>query len=192
MIEPKHPKLPIKRPCELPELARASHYHQPEPEYGENLRLMRMIDETYPVFGSRQMARWLRRQGYAVNRKRVQRLMRLMGVEAVCRKPNLSRKHPSNPVFPYLLRRRVIDHLPGVLLGPTRCAVDVAGFQAIRVPVAFAENADAGEEEHAVVINPIHVTTSVSRESRAGTPRRGRIISGVERVEVGSASPRTR
>ena len=112
MIEPEHPKLPIVRQCELLGVARASYYHQPEPESDENLRLMRVIDETYlayPVFGSRQMARWLRRQGYPVNRKRVQRLMRLMGLEAIYRKPNLSRKHPSNPVFRYLLRRLVID-----------------------------------------------------------------------------------
>ncbi|HEY4302757.1 MAG TPA: IS3 family transposase [Candidatus Didemnitutus sp.] len=102
MIEPAHPKLAITRQCELLGLARASFYHRPEPESGENLRLMRVIDETYlayPVFGSRQMARWLRRQGHTVNRKRVQRLMRLMGLEAIYRKPNLSRKHPSNPVF---------------------------------------------------------------------------------------------
>jgi putative transposase len=112
MIEPEHPKLPIIRQCELLGVARASYYHQPEPESDENLQLMRVIDETYlayPVFGSRQMARWLRRQGYPVNRKRVRRLMRLMGLEAICRKPNLSRKHPSNPVFRYLLRRLVID-----------------------------------------------------------------------------------
>ena len=112
MIEPKHPRLPITRQCELLGVARASYYHQPEPESDENLRLMRVIDETYlayPVFGSRQMARWLRRQGYPVNRKRVRRLMRLMGLEAIYRKPNLSRKHPSNPVFRYLLRRLVID-----------------------------------------------------------------------------------
>ncbi len=71
-----------------------------------------MIDETYlayPVFGSRQMTRWLRRQGAAVNRKRVRRLMQPMGLEAIYRKPNLSRKHPANPVFRYLLRRLVID-----------------------------------------------------------------------------------
>lgn len=112
MIEPRHPKLPVTRQCELLGLARASYYHRPEPESDENLRLMRVIDETYlayPFFGSRQMARWLRRQGHAVNRKRVQRLMRLMGLETIYRKPNLSRKHPSHPVFPYLLRRLAVD-----------------------------------------------------------------------------------
>ncbi len=112
MIEPTHPKLPIVQQCELLGLARASYYHQRAPESDENLRLMRVIDETYlayPVFGSRQMTRWLRRQGYRVNRKRVRRLMHLMGLEAIYRKPNLSRKHPSNPVYRYLLRRLVID-----------------------------------------------------------------------------------
>jgi putative transposase len=55
------------------------------------------------------MTRWLRRQGYAVNRKRVRRLMRQMGLEAIYRKPNLSRRHPAHPVFPYLLRDLEVD-----------------------------------------------------------------------------------
>ena len=112
MIEPRHPKLSVKRQCALLGLARASYYHQPQPEPGENLQLMRVIDETYlatPSFGSRQMTRWLRRQGYEVNRKRVRRLMRLMGLEAIYRKPNLSRKHPAHPIYPYLLRGLVVD-----------------------------------------------------------------------------------
>ena len=112
MIEPEHPALPITRQCALLGLARASYYHQPEPESDANLRLMRMIDETYlayPVFGSRQMTRWLRRQGHAVNRKRVRRLMQQMGLEAIYQKPNTSRKHPQNPIFRYLLRRLVVD-----------------------------------------------------------------------------------
>ena len=75
-------------------------------------RLMRVIDETYvahPYFGSRQMTRWLRRQGHGVNRKRVRRLMQQMGLEAIYQQPNLSRKHPQNPVYRYLLRHLVID-----------------------------------------------------------------------------------
>ena len=112
MIEPEHPGLPIVRQCELLGLARASYYHQPEPETDHNLQLMRVIDETYlayPVFGSRQMTRWLRRQGYPVNRKRVRRLMLQMGLEAIYQKPNTSRKHPQNPVYRYLLRRMKVD-----------------------------------------------------------------------------------
>lgn len=112
MIEPEHPGLPIIRQCELLGLARASYYHQPEPETDRNLQLMRVIDETYlayPVFGSRQMTRWLRRQGYPVNRKRVRRLMLQMGLEAIYQKPNTSRKHPQNPIFRYLLRRMKVE-----------------------------------------------------------------------------------
>jgi putative transposase len=112
MIEPEHPRLPIVRQCELLGLARASYYHEPEPETDRNLQLMRVIDETYlayPVFGSRQMTRWLRRQGYPVNRKRVRRLMLQMGLEAIYQKPNTSRKHPQNPVYRYLLRRMKVE-----------------------------------------------------------------------------------
>ena len=112
MIEPKHPRLPIVRQCELLGLARASYYHQPEPESDKNLQLMRVIDETYlahPEFGSRQMARWLRRQGYGVNRKRIQRLMQLMNLEAIYQKPNTSRRNPEHRAYRYLLRHLKID-----------------------------------------------------------------------------------
>jgi putative transposase len=72
MIEPEHPKLSVARQCELLDLPRSTYYRRPEPESDENLSLMRVIDETYlayPFFGSRQMTRWLQRQGYRVNRK---------------------------------------------------------------------------------------------------------------------------
>jgi putative transposase len=108
MIEPKHPGLSVARQCALLGLPRASYYHRPQPEPDANLALMRVIDETYlayPFFGSRQMTRWLRRQGYEVNRKRVQRLMRQMDLEAIYRKPNLSRAQPGHRVYPYLLRQ---------------------------------------------------------------------------------------
>jgi putative transposase len=97
MIEPEHPKLSTARQCRLLGLPRSSYYHRPKPKPVEDLALMRVIDEVYlaqPVFGSRQMARWLRRQGYEINRKRVRRLMRLMGLEALYPKPNLSRPRP--------------------------------------------------------------------------------------------------
>jgi putative transposase len=107
MIEPDHRALSVTRQCELLGLPRASYYHRPQPEPEDNLRLMRLIDETYlafPFFGSRQMARWLRRQGERVNRKRIQRLMRQMGLEAIYRKPNLSRPLAGHRIYPYLLR----------------------------------------------------------------------------------------
>jgi putative transposase len=107
MIEPKHPKLSVARQCELLGLPRSTYYHRPEPETEENLELMKVIDEVYlayPFFGSRQMTRWLQRQGHEVNRKRVRRLMAAMGLEAIYRRPNLSRASKAHPVYPYLLR----------------------------------------------------------------------------------------
>jgi putative transposase len=97
MIEPRHRAIPITRQCELLGLARASYYHRPEPEDDENLRLMKLIDETHlahPAFGSRQMTCWLRRQKEPVNRKRVRRLMRRMGLVAIYPKPNLCKRPP--------------------------------------------------------------------------------------------------
>ena len=111
MIEVQHPVLSVTRQCHLLGLPRASYYHRPRPEPKENLRLRRLIDETYlayPFFGSRQMARWLRRQGECVNRKRVQRLMRRMGLEAIYQKPNLSRANAAHRVYPYLLRHLAV------------------------------------------------------------------------------------
>lgn len=107
MIEPAHPKLPVTEQCALLGLPRSSYYHRGQSESNANARLMRVIDETYlayPFFGSRQMTLWLRRQGHRVNRKRVRRLMRVMGLEAMSPKPNLSRPHRAHPVYPYLLR----------------------------------------------------------------------------------------
>jgi putative transposase len=100
-IEPDHAQLSIRRQCELLGLATSSYYYTPRPETAENLELMRRIDQKYmarPFLGSRRMALEL-----DVNRKRIQRLMRLMGIEALYPKPNLSRPAPNQQVFPYLL-----------------------------------------------------------------------------------------
>jgi len=94
--------LSISRQCELLELGRASYYREPNLEAEENLQLMRKIDEAYtehPELGSRMFAKM-----FNVNRKRVQRLMRLMGIEAIYQKPCMSQKCPNHRVFPYLLR----------------------------------------------------------------------------------------
>jgi putative transposase len=102
-----HPQLSIGRQCELLGLCRSSFYYEPATETREDLRLMRLLDEQYtaqPVYGSRRMTAWLRRQGHPVNRKRVQRLLRLMGLEAVYPRPKLSAPGPGHKVFPYLLR----------------------------------------------------------------------------------------
>jgi putative transposase len=99
--------LSIARQCELLGLARSSLYYEPVGETTENLALMRLIDRRYtdcPFYGSRKMTIWLQEQGHAVNRKRVQRLMRRMGLEAVYPKPKLSAPGQGHKVYPYLLR----------------------------------------------------------------------------------------
>ena len=113
-IEPDHPSLSIVRQCELIGLPRASYYRGGAfgEETGENLELMRLIDEEYtrhPFYGSRKMRDWLQRQGYVVNRKRVRRLMRKMGLVSVAPKPNTSRPAPEHKIYPYLLRGLQIE-----------------------------------------------------------------------------------
>ena len=103
----------MKRQCELLGLPRSTYYYQAGEESEENLQLMRLNDEQYlrrPFFGSRKMTLWLGQQGYEVNRKRVQRLMRLMGIEAIYRKPRTTIRNVENKVYPYLLRNVEITH----------------------------------------------------------------------------------
>jgi putative transposase len=107
LIEPEHAELSVRRQCELLGLNRSNVYYDSAPESNENLALMRLIDEQYtrcPFYGSRRIAAWLRAEGHEVNRKRVQRLLRLMGLEALYPKPNLSAPDRSHKVYPYLLR----------------------------------------------------------------------------------------
>jgi putative transposase len=113
MIEPHLREPSISRQCQLLSLSRSSFYYAPVAVSLEDLELMRLIDEQYlktPFYGSRSMARHFRRQGRKVNRKRIQRLMRQMGIEAVYPKPHTSRPHPEHRIYPYLLRELTIDH----------------------------------------------------------------------------------
>ena len=116
MIDSNHPNISIARQCELIQLSWASYYRAvdtaPNKETPENLNLMRLIDKEYtkhPFYGSRQLRNYLRRQGHQVNRKRVQRLMRLMGIMSVAPKPNTSKKGKAHKIYPYLLKGLVID-----------------------------------------------------------------------------------
>jgi putative transposase len=109
--------LTICRQCELLGLGRSSFYYEPVRETEDNLKLMRLIDEQYtavPVYGSRRMTAWLHGQGHVVNRKRVQRLMRVMGLEAIYPKPKLSVAGQGHKVFPYLLRDVKIERVDQV------------------------------------------------------------------------------
>jgi putative transposase len=112
-VEPRHPQLSVARQCALLELPRSSYYFVSARELPENLVLMRLIDAQYlktPFFGSRQMTAWLRRQGQAANRKRVQRLMRLMGLQGAVPGPHTSRPHPAHTIYPYLIGHMQLAH----------------------------------------------------------------------------------
>jgi len=112
LVDADHSELSVRRQCELLGLSRASLYYESVPETADNLRLMRLIDEEYtahPFLGSRRMTRWLMEQGEAVNRKRVQRLMRRMGLEAIYPKPKLSAAGRGHRIYPYLLRNVSIE-----------------------------------------------------------------------------------
>lgn len=102
----------LRQQCQLLGLNRSSLYYQARSEREENLLLMRLLDEQYtrtPYYGVRRMAAYLRHLGYSVNPKRVRRLLRLMGLEAVYPKPNTSQPNPEYRVYPYLLRGLTID-----------------------------------------------------------------------------------
>lgn len=112
-IDPKHPDLSVTRQCAMIDLPRSSYYYGPlQIETEENLQLMREIDELYlkrPFFGSPRMTDWLNKLGWHVNEKRVTRLMRLMGLQAVVPGPHTSRPHPEHRIYPYLLRNLEIN-----------------------------------------------------------------------------------
>jgi putative transposase len=113
LIEPRHPQVTVQRQCDLLGLPRSTHYYQPATESDENLEVMRWLDEQYletPYYGSRRMAKALQAEGYDVNRKRVQRLMGLLGLAGLVPKRNLSQRHPGHRIFPYLLRNVEITH----------------------------------------------------------------------------------
>ena len=126
LVEPNNPQLSICRQCELLGLNRSTYYLAPADESEENLRLMRLIDEQYlktPFYGSRRMTAILERPGEAVNRKRVQRLMALMGLEALHPGPRTTVAAPGAKVYPYLLRDRVLTRdRRGLEFGHHLCA----------------------------------------------------------------------
>ena len=106
-IEPEHPQISVARQCAMLGLSRSSFYYRTHGESAENLHLMRLLDEQYtrtPFYGVRRMTVWLRQQGYAVNTKRVARLLHTMGLETIYPKPRLSQPQPGHRVYPYLLR----------------------------------------------------------------------------------------
>ena len=112
MIDRTHP-LSVVRQCQLLKLARSTAYYQQAPISETALALMRRIDELhlqYPFAGARMLRDLLRQEGHVIGRRQVATLMRRLGVEALYRKPHLSRRHPGHIIYPYLLRDLRICH----------------------------------------------------------------------------------
>src|SRR5271155_6011530 len=112
LVDRDDPVLAIVAQCRLLKIARSTLYYRPVPADLDDLAVMRRMDELYlasPFYGSRRMVAVLRREGLVVNRKRVRRLMRVMGLEAIYQKPNTSQGHPDHKVYPYLLRGLIIE-----------------------------------------------------------------------------------
>ena len=112
MLDWSHKEVPIKTQADILDLNRSSLYYKPVEPSAQEVKLRRAIDELYtrqPVYGSRRIAVELQRQGWTVNRKRVQRCMREMGIEGICPGPNLSKRNQEHRVYPYLLRHITPD-----------------------------------------------------------------------------------
>ena len=112
LIDRADPHFSIVRQCQLLKVARSTLYYRPSPVSDDDVAVMRRLDEQYlmtPFYGARRMVAVLRRDGFVVNRKRIRRLMRVMGIEAIYQKPNTSRGHPEHKVYPYLLRGMAIE-----------------------------------------------------------------------------------
>lgn len=112
MLDRDHAKLSLRRQCELLGIARSGVYRERRPANDNDLGMMRRLDELFmqwPFLGSRRLARLLCDEGHAINRKRVQRLMRQMGIAALGPRPCTTKRAPGHKVYPYLLRDLVID-----------------------------------------------------------------------------------
>jgi len=106
VVDPSHPSLSVVCQCKLLSISRSGLYYQPQGVSEEDFTLMKLIDRQYlatPFYGARRMAVWLKNQGYRVNRKRVRRLMRIMGIRAIYRRPRTSTPAPGHKIYPYLL-----------------------------------------------------------------------------------------
>ena len=111
MIQRDYSKLSIAQQCKLVRLSRSAFYYTPTGIDVATLELMKGIDRVftkYPFFGSRQIAAYLPQSGFSVGRHRVRRLMGIMGLQAIYKGPNTSKKHPQHRIYPYLLRKLAI------------------------------------------------------------------------------------
>ena len=131
IVDMDHPDLSVVRQCALLGISRSSVYHHPREVAEYELQLLAMIDRQYlvtPFYGSRRMTAQLRAQGHPVNRKRVQRLMRLMGIAAIYQRPNTSRPSARHKVYPYLLRGLEVNRVNQVWAADITYIPMVRGF----------------------------------------------------------------
>jgi putative transposase len=112
LVEVEHPQLTVQKQCQLLGVSRSSYYYQAKAVSEEELTLLRLLDEQYmktPFYGSQKFTVFLRSQGYEVNRKRVIRLMRQLGLEAIYPRRRTTIVNPEHRVYPYLLRELSIE-----------------------------------------------------------------------------------
>ena len=114
MVERDNPGLPISQQCRLLAMSRSAVYRKPAGVSADDLAIMALIDRQYlsrPYYGSRRLAAWLATQGHVVNRKRAQRLMRLLGLVAIYQRPHTSKPAMAHRIYPYLLRGLTIERV---------------------------------------------------------------------------------
>ena len=139
MVERVNPVLPISQQCRLLAVSRSSVYRKPAEASAEDLAIMALIDRQYlarPYYGSRRMAAWLATQGHSVNRKRVQRLMRLLGLAAIYQRPNTSKPAAAHKIYPYLLGGLAIERVNHVWCSDVTYIPMAKGFLNLVVIIA--------------------------------------------------------
>jgi len=144
MVERDNPALPISQQCRLLEVSRAAVYRKPAAVSAEDLAIMALIDRQYlarPYYGSRRMAAWLATQGHVVNRKPVQRLMRLLGLVAIYQRPNTSKPATAHSIYPYLLGGLAIERANQVWCSDVTYIPMAKGFLYLVVIMDWASRA---------------------------------------------------
>jgi len=144
MVERENPALPIAQQCRLLAVSRSAVYRKPAAVSADDLAIMALIDRHYlarPYYGSRRTAAWLARQGHAVNRKRVQRLMRLLGLVAIYQRPHTSKPAAVHKIYPYLLGGLTIDRVNQVWCADVTYIPMAKGFVYLVVIMDWASRA---------------------------------------------------
>jgi putative transposase len=148
MVERADPVLPVSRQCRLLAVPRSAVYRKPAEVSAEDLALMALIDRQYlarPYYGSRRMAAWLATQGHLVNRKRVQRLMRLLGLVAIYQRPNTSKPAALHKIYPYLLAGIAIERVNQVWCSDVTYIPMAKGFLYLVVIMDWVSRAVRGD-----------------------------------------------